>query len=253
MNQTGNGFSAERKPTKYRTLFISDLHLGAKLSQPKELLKFLKDNPAETYYFVGDILDLRLLGKGMQWNHDSRKLIQWILERSNQATVVFIPGNHDEEFRELVGLSIGHISVRRDDVYVAADGKRYYVTHGDEARLRVPRRYGPFIPFVRAGLTAANLVINQCRSLFRKPPINLVNIVKRGVKDVENYITEFENFIVQRAKFRNCYGVVTGHIHIPACKTVDGVLYLNCGDWLGNRTAIAENFDGTMELLAYKD
>jgi UDP-2,3-diacylglucosamine pyrophosphatase LpxH len=251
MNQTGT----ESSTTKYKTLFISDLHLGAASSRPDDLLEFLNNNPADQYYFVGDILDLRLLGRGFHWNHDSKNLIRWILKRSNQVLVTFIPGNHDEDFREIVGVPFGKIIIKHDDVYVAADGKRYYVTHGDEVgnRLVVPRRYGPFVPILRTVLTSLNFWINTIRSMFGRKPWNLINFLKRGVKDVENYVTGFENFLVDMARFRNCYGVITGHIHVPACKMVRGVLYLNCGDWLGNRTAIAEHFDGTMELVSYQD
>jgi UDP-2,3-diacylglucosamine pyrophosphatase LpxH len=256
MNQTGKeSLIKEQKTAKYRTLFISDVHIGSAGCRSGDLLEFLKHNPAEQYYFVGDIIDLRLLGRGMRWNRNNNNLIRWILKRSNKVPVIFIPGNHDEEFREIVGVPFGEIAIKRDDIFVAADGKRYYITHGDEADgvVTLHPRLALVGTIAYELLIIMNIQINRLRSFLGMKHWSFSEFIKHRVKDAVKFITHFENIIVDRAKERNCYGVITGHIHTPACKMIDGVLYLNCGDWIGNRTAIAEHFDGTMELVRYQD
>jgi UDP-2,3-diacylglucosamine pyrophosphatase LpxH len=254
MNQTGKESSAQRE-TKYRTLFISDVHLGSAGCRSKDLLEFLKSNPAEQYYFVGDIIDLRLLGRGLKWNRDNNNLIRWILKISNKTNVIFIPGNHDAEFREIVGVPFGEIVIKRDDIYESVDGKRYYVTHGDEADriVTVHPRVALVGTIAYELLIILNIQINRLRSFLGMKHWSFSEFIKHRVKDAVKFITRFETIIIDKAKERDCYGVITGHIHTPACKMINDVLYLNCGDWIGNRTAIAENFDGSMELIKYQD
>ena len=241
--------------TKYKTIFISDIHIGSAGCLADDCLRFLKENSAQQYYLVGDILDLKLLGKGLRWNKHNNNLLRWILKKSNKSTVIYIPGNHDEEFRELGDTSLGGIQVKLTDIYTAVDGKRYYITHGDEADSVVSLH--PKIAMIGSIayelLIILNIQVNRLRSVLRLKHWSFSEFIKHRVKDAIKYVTHFEDIIISKTKEFNCDGVVTGHIHTPACKIISGVLYLNCGDWISNRSAIVEHHDGRMELIYLTD
>ena len=131
---------AERKttvndihPTRWRTLWLSDIHLGTSGCKAQFLLDFLDHNDADTLYLVGDIVDGWQLRKHWHWPRAHNDVVQRILRKARSGTrVVFIPGNHDEFAREFIGYAFGDIEILDEEVHVTAKGQKLLVLHGDQ-------------------------------------------------------------------------------------------------------------------------
>lgn len=241
------------RPLTYRSLFISDVHLGSRGCQAGLLLDLLHSTRCETLYLVGDIVDFwSMRRKGLYWPQAHNDVLRTLLEKSRDGTrVVYVPGNHDQAFRECVGLVFGRVEIRRHCIHVTADGRRLLVTHGDEydgivrcspLRSRIGSRAYESIIWL-------NHHVNTWRRRFGYDYWSLASFLKRRVGNALRYIAEFEHALAQAARRQGVDGVVCGHIHRPGIREVGGVLYCNDGDWVENCTAIAEHRDGRLELL----
>jgi UDP-2,3-diacylglucosamine pyrophosphatase LpxH len=241
-----------------RSIFLSDIHLGTRACQAERLLDFLKAHDAEQVFLIGDILDFwAMKRRGVYWSTAQNTVVQKILKRArHQARVVFIPGNHDEAVREHVDVSFGNIHVVKDYEHVAADGRRYLLLHGDEFdQVTLHHRWIAILgDHAYAVLVRLNIALSWLRrTLGIAGYWSLAGYAKRKVKSAVSFIFDFEQSVARHARERGVAGVICGHIHAAVIRELDGITYINCGDWVDSCTAIVEHFDGRMELVAWAD
>lgn len=240
----------------YRSVFISDVHLGMRSAEAGALLDFLKHVEFETLYLVGDIVDFWKVRRGPYWPQSHNDVLQKLLRKARKGTrVVFIPGNHDEGLRDYCGMNFGGIEVRRDAIHISATGRRYLVLHGDEFDVVV--RYARWLAFLGDRgydvALALNIPLNFARRMLGMGHWSLASFLKRKVKSAVNYIGEFEDALSSEARRRGATGLICGHIHHANERLIDGIHYLNCGDWVESCTAVAERSDGRFEIIRWKD
>lgn len=242
----------ETRPTHWRTLWISDLHLGTPGCKADFLLDFLDTNESETLYLVGDIIDGWQLREHWHWPRAHNDVVQRILRKARNGTrVVFVPGNHDEFAREFIGFAFGDIEVLDEDVHVTAEGLRLLILHGDQFDGVIP--HGKNLARLGDTLYQAALWLNHHFNRMRHRMglhyWSLSQTLKHKVKNSVSFISDFEETLASEAKRRGLDGVVCGHIHYPNIRDVDGILYCNDGDWVESLSALAENHEGKLELL----
>lgn len=242
--------------THYRSIFISDIHLGTRGCKADILLDFLKFTDSEYLYLVGDILDGWRMRKSWYWTQSHNDVIQKVLRKARKGTkVVYVPGNHDEVLRDYVDMQFGGISVVSEAVHVTAKGERYLVIHGDEFDGVV--RYARWLALL--GDWAYNLMLsvnhwfNHARRLMGLKYWSLSAYLKAKVKNAVEYISRFEDALADEARRRQFEGVICGHIHHAEIRDMGGVLYCNDGDWVESCTALVEHFDGRLEILNWAD
>ena len=240
----------------FRTVWISDIHLGTKDCKAKELLDFIKHCRTQKIYLVGDIIDGWALKKRWFWPQEHNDVIQKLLRQARKGTeVIFIPGNHDEFARQFCGLNFGGIQVRHDDVHVTADGKKLWVTHGDLYDNIM--QYARWIAFIgdRAYTFALwlNRAFNRIRLKLNYPYWSLSQYLKHKVKAAVSCITAFEDLLIREAKIKQCDGVVCGHIHKAELRIIDHITYANDGDWVESMTALIENHDGSLQIIDWNE
>jgi UDP-2,3-diacylglucosamine pyrophosphatase LpxH len=239
---------------RYRTLFVSDLHLGTKACQAEAFLDFLRSSDAERIYLVGDIVDFWRVKRGAHWPQAHNDVLQKLLRRVRKGNnLIFIPGNHDEAMRDYCGARFGGISIERNAIHVGADGRRYLVMHGDEFDVVV--RYAKWLALFGdwSYMLAlwANTHFNAVRRWLGMPYWSLSAYLKQKVKRAVNYIGEFEAALAAEARRHGAQGVICGHIHHAAIRQVGDVLYINTGDWVESCTAVAETDDGLFEIIRW--
>lgn len=240
----------------YRTLFISDVHLGTRTSQVEMLLDFLKETDADTIYLVGDIVDFWRVRRGASWPQSHNDVLQKILRKVRKgARVVFIPGNHDDCLRQYCGTKFGGIELALQSIHETADGKRYLVMHGDEFDVVV--RNMEWLAFLGDRgyelALACNTPLNFVRKRLGLGYWSLSAYLKYRVKSAVNFIGKFESSLSDEARKLNVDGVICGHIHHAASHTTDGVHYINTGDWVESCTAVVETMTGEFQLIRWLD
>ena len=245
----------EGHPRQVRALFLSDIHLGTRACRSDDLLSFIKAYDPRHIFLIGDIFDFWAMSRAVYWSAQQNTVIQKILRKARQRAQVFlIPGNHDEALREYVGTSFGNIHIERDYVHTAADGRRYWLVHGDEYdQVTTCHRWVSLLgDYSYSWLIELNRLLSLIR---RKLGVSghwsLADYAKRNVLRAVSFISDFENAVVRSAKRRGVAGVICGHIHTPAVKDIDGIAYINCGDWVDNCTAVVEHYDGRMQLVRW--
>ncbi len=245
------------KPATFRTLFISDVHLGTPDSQAQLLIDFLREHEAEKIYLVGDIVDVwRMKRKGLYWPQVHNDVVQKLLRRSRAgAAIVYVPGNHDEGLREFQGVHFGGVIVRDRDIHVTADGRRLLVTHGDQFDLVVmhARWLAHLGDWAYSAAMWSNKWLNRGRRLAGLDYWSFSRWAKLKVKQAVNYIGDFETVLAEEARREQVDGIVCGHIHHAAIRTISDIVYLNTGDWVESCTAIVEHGDGRLELIDWAD
>src|ERR1043166_4750086 len=241
---------------RFRTLFISDVHLGARGSQAERLLDFLRWHDADTIYLVGDIVDGWQLRSGWDWPQAHNDVVQKLLRKARKgARIIYVPGNHDEFLRQYYGTHFGGIEVTETAMHAGADGRRYLVIHGDHFDLVVTQ--ARWLALLGSGAYDLAIVVNRLFNSVRRklgfPYWSLSQWAKRKVKNAMSYIGDFEKTLAAEARRRNADGVICGHIHHAAIHDMHGVRYLNCGDWVESCSAIAEHHDGRFEIVVWTD
>tara|TARA_Y100001934_G_scaffold229284_1_gene276194 strand:- start:2604 stop:3404 length:801 start_codon:yes stop_codon:yes gene_type:complete len=242
--------------TQYRSIWISDIHLGTRGCQVTQLLDFLKYNESENLFLVGDIIDGWRLKRSWYWPQEHNDVVQKILRKARKGTnVVFIPGNHDEFARDYVNHHFGGVEVVDRLIHETADGKRLLVLHGDEFDVVV--RYAKWLAFLGDGaytaLLAFNGWFNKLRFALGRPYWSLSAYLKLKVKNAVKYIAEYEEAIAKAAAAENVDGVVCGHIHHAEIRDINGILYCNDGDWVESCSALVEHLDGRLELVFWAE
>lgn len=236
----------------YRSLWISDVHLGSRHSQTGLLLEFLRTHECRHLYLVGDIIDGWELRRRWQWSEEANTVIQKILRKNRKDTrVTYIHGNHDEFLQDFTGLSVGGVRVVARAVHVTADRRRYLVIHGHQLDglvhfNRLLERVGTRVYDV---ILNFNTYFNRIRRRFGFGYWSVSSYLKHNAKAAVCYITEFEEGMVRLARENRVHGVICGHIHRAEMRRVGGVEYLNCGDWVESCTALAEDFEGRFHML----
>lgn len=238
----------------YRAIFISDVHMGTRRAKTEALLEFLRTTESEHLYLVGDLVDNWALRKSWHWDQFHNDLIQKLLRKARKGTkLTYIPGNHDENFRDFVNLRFGRVKILEDAVHVGATGRRYLVLHGDKFDGVVMT--APWL--AKLGDNAyelsmsLNTLVNRVRRWFRLPYWSLSAYLKNRVKKAVEFVSRFEDAVVREARLRNCSGVICGHIHTPDDRMIDDIHYLNDGDWVESCTALVEHFDGRFEIITW--
>jgi UDP-2,3-diacylglucosamine pyrophosphatase LpxH len=237
---------------RWRTIWISDLHLGTRECKADDLLAFLRAHESETLYLVGDVFDGWRLERSWFWAQSHNDVVQKILRKARKGTrVVYLPGNHDAFARQYVGHAFGGVEVADRVVHETANGRRLLVVHGDCFdgdchQWLVPLGNGVLAPFRWLQVPAVWRVI---RRLLGRPYRSFAGFVKTSANRAVAALGRFERCATDAARKAGCAGVVCGHVHVPAMREIDGVLYLNDGDWVDSCTALAERFDGSIVLL----
>jgi UDP-2,3-diacylglucosamine pyrophosphatase LpxH len=247
-------WAADPDARRVRAIFISDLHLGTRNAQTEALLDFLRVVDAETIYLVGDIVDFWKVRRGPVWPQSHNDVVQKLLRKVRKgARVVFIPGNHDEGLRDYCGMQLGGIELVHNAIHTTGQGRRYIVMHGDEFDVVVrTARWLAFLGDRGYELALwANSPLNWVRRRLGLGFWSLAGYLKQNVKSAVSFIGSYENAVVAEARRQRADGIICGHIHHAADRVIDGVHYLNCGDWVESCTALVETLEGEMEIIRW--
>lgn len=235
-----------------RTLWISDVHLGSVHSKTEQLLQLLERVKCERLYLVGDIVDLLAMRRRVHWPESHNKVLRRLMKLSRRKVeVIYVPGNHDHAFRTLVNNELGRIKIRRTCVHETLDGQRLLVTHGDELDYAV--RYSRLNRMI--GDIAYDLLmtftrwVNHIRDWTGQPYWSLAKWVKKNAPQAEKAIGAYQMAAINLAKDKGYDGIICGHLHYPAIRRHEGVLYCNDGDWVENCSALIEDENGELRLI----
>lgn len=249
-------FEPARPVHAFRTIWISDTHLGTAGCNAELLLDFLKSTECETLYLVGDIIDGWQLRKGWYWPPRHNDVVRCVLKKAKHGTrVVYVPGNHDEAFRGYVGLNLGGVELLGEAIHETADGRRLLVLHGDEFDgVVLYARWLAFLgDYAYTLLLQLNRLLNRIRKLRGLPYWSLSAQIKKRVKNAVQFISSFEQAVAHAAAERGVDGVICGHIHTAEIRQIGDVTYYNDGDWVESCTALIEHPDGRMEILDWAE
>ena len=241
---------------KYKSIFISDLHLGTKFAKAEELLEFIKVHEAENIYLVGDIIDGWAIKKNFRWKQSHSDVIQKILRAARKGSnVYYITGNHDEFLRSFLPLLMGdNLHVVNDVEYMGMNGKKYFVTHGDifDSLTLTKRWLSHFGDMGYDVLLHFNPIINFVRkTLGIKRYWSLSKQLKDNLREKLNFIEECETVSTKYVKHNGYDGVICGHIHRADIKNIEGIAYMNSGDWVESCTALVETLNGEWEIVEW--
>lgn len=239
---------------KVESLFISDVHLGQSGCRAVELLAFLGEVQSKNIFVIGDLIDFHAMRRSVWWPQAHQDVLRLLLERARAGVrVVYIPGNHDEAAREFAGMTICGVEVRRQLVHRTADGRKLLLIHGDELDTQV--RCATWRVRLGSAAYSAALMLNsfiyRARRIIGLQDWSLTAWLKRSVSGARTYIALFEQAAARAAERAGCDGVICGHIHQPATREIEGVLYMNDGDWVENCTALVETASGRLSLLRW--
>jgi len=241
---------------RYRTIWISDVHLGTRGCNDRLLIDFLDHVDSDMLYLVGDIIDGWRLKKKFYWPERHNAIVRRFMKRAKRGTrVIYVPGNHDEMFRQFSGMNFGGVEIRKKAIHETADGRRLLVLHGDEFdAIMLAHRWLAFAGDAAYNfLLRMNVVVNAVRRRFDLPYWSLSKHAKHKVKNATQFISRFEETVAHEAQRLKVDGVVCGHIHTAETRQFGDVAYYNDGDWVEGCTALVEHFDGRMEILHWAE
>jgi UDP-2,3-diacylglucosamine pyrophosphatase LpxH len=240
----------------YKTIVISDIHLGTEASKAKEVVRFLKSNSCDTLILNGDIIDGWQLRKGGKWKKKHTRFFRIVLKMMEKykTKVIYLRGNHDDFLDNILPFAFGDIKLVKDYI-IYSKGKKFLILHGDifdsiTTNLRWLAKLGDI---GYTFLLWLNKVYNYWRISRGLPYYSLSQAVKQKVKGAVAYISDFENELVKLARSKGCDGIICGHIHQPAITQYCDVLYLNSGDWVESLSALVEDFKEEWKIIYYAD
>lgn len=241
---------------QYKTLFISDTHLGLRSAKSEYLLDFLRHTECEQLYLVGDIIDGWKMKSGWYWPAVNNEIVRLVMKKASRGTrVIYVPGNHDEALREHLDINVAGIEVVGEAVHQAADGRRFLVMHGDEFDGVVMNNQ--WLAHLGSWSYDVLLWLNRWFNVVRRRLgfgyWSLSAYLKNQVKEAVKYIGNFEEAVIKAGRERDMDGVICGHIHHAVITEFDGTVYANCGDWVESCTALAEEEDGSLRLIRWVD
>ena len=245
---------AELEPYRYRSVFISDVHLGTRGCQAELLLDFIRHMSCDRLYLVGDILDGWKLKGGWWWPQAHNDVVQKILRLARKGVAVtYIPGNHDEVVRGFFGTHFGGVIVAKDAIHTTSDGRRFLVTHGDEFDGVV--QYAKWLAILGdwayRTVLLLNTLLNHVRRRLGFGYWSFSAFLKVKVKNALQFIENYEIAVADEARRRGVDGVICGHIHKAEMRQIGDITYVNDGDWVESCTALVEHFDGRLEILEW--
>jgi len=246
--------SRSPRARQHRTIFISDIHLGTRGCKADLLIDFLAHNDCDTLYLVGDIVDGWQLRRRWYWTDAHNGVLQQILAKVRCGTrVVYVPGNHDEAFRDYCGHQVAGVELAHEAVHETADGRKFLIIHGDhfDGVVRHAKWLAHLGDWAYTAALVLNTSFNWVRRRFGLPYWSLSAYLKHKVKNAVEFISNFEQAVAREARERGFDGVVCGHIHHAEMKRLDGVLYCNDGDWVESCTALTEDAAGCLEIVRW--
>ena len=242
--------------TSFKTIIISDVHLGTKGSKAKEIARFLKQYRCENLILNGDIIDGWQLKKSGSWKRKHTRFFNRIIKmiENHQTNVFYLRGNHDDFLDQILPLQIGKLQILTDMTY-ESNGKKYFITHGDVFdSITTNLRWIAYLGDVGyTFLLWLNRVVNYYRFKVGLPYFSLSQYIKGKVKKAVSYIDDYETELAKMAKAKGCDGIICGHIHKAENRMIDGIHYLNSGDWVETMSALAEDHDGNWQLIYYRE
>ncbi|MFC0262255.1 UDP-2,3-diacylglucosamine diphosphatase [Fontibacter flavus] len=242
--------------TTFKTIVISDVHLGTKGSKAKEVARFLKQHSCENLILNGDIIDGWQLRKSGTWKRKHTRFFNRVLKMIEQENtrVFYLRGNHDDFLDQILPLQIGNLSIQKDMVY-ESNGKKFFITHGDIFdSITSNFRWIAYLGDIGyTFLLWLNRQVNHHRRRKGLPYFSLSQYVKGKVKSAVSYIDEYESELAKVAKVKGCDGIICGHIHKAENRKIEGITYLNSGDWVETMSALAEDHDGNWQLIYYNE
>tara|TARA_S200002703_G_C3790646_1_gene243995 strand:+ start:993 stop:1850 length:858 start_codon:yes stop_codon:yes gene_type:complete len=242
---------------KYRTIFISDVHLGTRDCKANLLADFLRKNSCETLYLVGDIIDgWKVQQNKLKWKQSHTNVLRRILGHSKRGTkVIYVAGNHDEFLRPFIphGFSLGNVEICNHYIHNGVDDKQYLVVHGDlfDGITRLHKWVSFLGDRAYDAVLNLNTKYNWVRHKLGFGYWSLSRYLKGRVKKAVDFIYRFEENVSAYCKRKGYDGVICGHIHHPVIKEVDGVIYMNDGDWVESCSALVEHFNGKWEIITW--
>ena len=238
-----------------RAVFISDVHLGSRHCHAAELADFLARLRCKRLYLVGDIVDLWWMAqRRASWGAAQNRVVEALHALRRAGTeIVYIPGNHDRPVRRFCGLALPAMRVRRRAIHVTADGRRLLVTHGDEFDAithfgSLQEKFGDWLYYRILG---GNQLLNFVRRRLGLRYWSLSEFLKSQSGAAERFIDRFVQAGLDDVRRRGLDGIVCGHIHRAALVQRDGLVYANDGDWVESLSALVEEADGSLRLLAH--
>ncbi len=236
---------------RYRSVFLSDLHLGTRWSRPEPLRNFLGKVQCDFLYLVGDVIDGWKVSRLSHLSESHREILRKLGSLARDMEVTYIPGNHDEFLDRLFGGRKGRVFFREKVLHSTADGRRFLVSHGDEFdRVAHWSRILNAIAGKSYDLTLwVNAGINAILPLAGMRRRSLAGFLKKKFKTVAGAFSGFESRIISEVIKAGLDGVICGHLHNPFIRNVRDVLFCNCGDWVENCSALVEHIDGRLEML----
>lgn len=250
------GISPKREKQRFRTIWISDIHLGTSACQAGKLLEFLRATESEKLYLIGDIIDGWQLKRRWYWDQTHNNVVQTVLKKAKKGTeVIFVPGNHDEAVRQFIGLEFGGIKIQDELIHTTAQGKRMLVLHGDrfDGVIACAKWLAHLGDNMYTVILKFNQWLNHLRARAGLPYWSLSQFIKLNVKNAVSYISSFEQALAEEAKKRGLDGVICGHIHKPEIREIDGITYCNDGDWVESLSALVEDQAGVLRLVTWSE
>lgn len=176
-----------------------------------------------------------------------------MIEQEN-TKVFYLRGNHDDFLDQILPLQIGNLSILSDMIY-ESNGKKYFITHGDIFdSITTNLRWIAYLGDVGyTFLLWLNRLVNYHRRKRGLGYFSLSQYVKGKVKSAVSYIDQYEEELAKMARAKNCDGIICGHIHKAENRIIDGIEYLNSGDWVETMSALAEDHDGNWQLIYYNE
>jgi len=239
----------------FNTVWLSDVHLGSRDCRIGLFLDFLRKTRCETLYLVGDIIDIESLRRSFYWPETHTEALRLLLKKSQEGTrIIYVPGNHDEDLRALVGVRFGNIEIQRRAVHTTRAGRRLLVLHGDEfdAVLKCSALAVIFAGAAYRTLLVLNRFVHWLHELRRRPYWSLAQHIKARIGNAVRYIEQFQRASLRAAADGGFDGVVCGHIHNADLVERDGLVYCNDGDWVESCTALVEDLHGELRLLSWR-
>ena len=240
----------------FKTIILSDIHLGTKNCQASKVNHFLKHSTADRIILNGDIIDGWNLKRQGGWKNEHTRFLRIILKQVEKkgTEVIYLRGNHDDILERFLPMQFGSLSIVEEFIHETEKG-RYLVVHGDvfDAITQKTKWLAVLGDIGYKILMGINRVYNKYRLWRGKEYFSISKLIKAKVKSAVSYISDFEKEVQLLAKRKNCIGIMCGHIHTPADKMIGDIHYLNSGDWVESMTALVEHFDGRFEILEYKE
>ncbi len=240
----------------YKTIILSDVHLGTAGAKAREVVRFLSQNTCDNLILNGDIIDAWELKKYGSWQVRHTRFFKIVIKMMEEQNtkVLYLHGNHDDFLDTIIPLQIGNLSIQMDYIYESM-GKKYYIVHGDifdtvTTNLKWIAKLGSI------GYTFL-LWLNKLYNIYRKkrglPYYSFSSYIKTRIKAAVSRATDYEKQLTELAKIKDCQGIICGHTHRPAMKMLGEIVYMNSGDWVESLSALTEDFEGNWNLYLYTD